>query len=412
MRIAIFSDIYLGATGGIVSSIKAQKNALEKAGHEVVIFSPASSNFRQQNLESGVVIVPTCRYWKVGGVPIARRPEIVKKWIEGGFGNLAEFDVVHVHYEAGCSLAGMQLAKKYQKPLIVTMHGREDVAVATNIPYMLKTVVGSLLCWLHAKYIPHDIKISLDNYLATTRARAKMWQLMINHANYADLVIVPSRHFRKKLEHYGVKRTVEVLSNGIAEELVPKKVSVVKWHLDEPLKLFWNSRVSKEKRIMDFLQALSLVQFPVEMMVFGEGNDLKKAQRFVRKKGLKVKFFGVVPREKLLKNMQQAKMSVLVSYGFDTQGMTLLEAEAFGVPVLICDPDLKETVARGGCVCCDPKAEKMAMALIDLHKHPEQIAKMSRAMIKDRKKVMVGTMLESLVRIYKKAIEISGAKSK
>ena len=39
MKIAFFSDCYLDLTGGITSSINAQKTELERRGHTVYIFS-------------------------------------------------------------------------------------------------------------------------------------------------------------------------------------------------------------------------------------------------------------------------------------------------------------------------------------------------------------------------------------
>ena len=111
MKIAIFSDVYLDVPGGIVSSINAQKEGLEKAGHEVVIFSPG---FAGRKREPGVYVVPTCKVLRLNKAPVAHRPGIVEKWILKQFPDFGkEFDLVHVHYEAGCSIAGMRLAKKY-----------------------------------------------------------------------------------------------------------------------------------------------------------------------------------------------------------------------------------------------------------------------------------------------------------
>lgn len=404
MKIAIFSDAYLDVTGGIVSSIEAQKEALEKAGYQVTIFSPG---FPGRKREAGVVVVPICRYIRAEGVPLARNPRVVRKFIVQQFPDF-EFDLVHVHYEAGCSLAGMKLAREFGLPLVVTMHGREDAAVATNVPWPFKTLAGTLLNWFHSWYLPHTVRVPRDDYLAKTLARAKMWTLMVNHANYADLVLTPSQHFKRKLKHYGVKKPIRVLSNGIADTLMPKSVMVRKWSGKEPLKLFWNSRVSREKRIMEFLKALKLVEFPYEMLVYGGGNELKKAQNFARVNRLRVKFFGSTPRKELLGNLKKAHLGVLASYDFDSQGMTLLEARAFGLPVLICDPDLTGVVGAGSYVLSKgPDAVAMAEALMELSRHPERIAKMSAKMIERRAEVAQSRMLKDLVEIYQKQIEKS-----
>lgn len=41
MKIAIFSDCYLDLTGGIVTTINAEKAELERRGHTVYVFSSA-----------------------------------------------------------------------------------------------------------------------------------------------------------------------------------------------------------------------------------------------------------------------------------------------------------------------------------------------------------------------------------
>ena len=84
MKIAIFTDLYLEVAGGIPSSIKAQKAELEKLGHKVTVFCPGFCCG-----ESGVALVPTSKWLKVNGAPMARWPGVVLKWLRREW---AEFD--------------------------------------------------------------------------------------------------------------------------------------------------------------------------------------------------------------------------------------------------------------------------------------------------------------------------------
>ncbi len=64
MKIAFFSDCYLDLTGGIVSSINAQKAALEKNGHTVYIFSsgyPRSREKLKELAKNHIYQVPSCK---------------------------------------------------------------------------------------------------------------------------------------------------------------------------------------------------------------------------------------------------------------------------------------------------------------------------------------------------------------
>ena len=136
MKIAIFTDVFLDISGGIVTSIRAQKNQLEKMGHTVYLFTPAfhrSDKEINELAKKNIFIVPTCRVIRPT-IPIARRPAIIEKWVLKNFPEVLDFDVFHVHYEAGCSIAGIRLAKKNKIRLVQTMHGREDVGVEDLIP--------------------------------------------------------------------------------------------------------------------------------------------------------------------------------------------------------------------------------------------------------------------------------------
>ena len=401
MKIAIFTDLYLEVAGGIPSSIKAQKAELKKRGHEVTVFCPG-----KKCDDEDVVLVPTAKV-KVSGAPMGKNPRKIQQFILREFPVFTQFDIVHVHYEAEVSIAGMQLARRFKLPLIQTMHGREDMAIAVNVPHPFKTLAATLINLAHANYIPHKILVKKDKRLAPTVARAKMWTMMVNHANYADMVLTPSRHFAKKLISYGVIKPVEVVSNGVSDDLVKRDWPLRELKPTEELSMIWNSRVSREKRIMPFLEALKLANIPFKLNVFGGGNQIKQAKRYIRKHKLvdNVKLYGQVPHDDLLAKMSEQHLSVTVSYGFDTQGLTLLEAEATGLPVFFCDPDMKEIVPAGGSVCAKgPTPEEMARALRLTYEHPERIKEMSQVMMDHRTEVLQSTQIDRLLDVYTKLV--------
>ena len=407
MKIAIFTDVFLEVPGGIPSSIKAQRKSLEELGHTVTIFCPG---FKIPKGEKNIEIVPTHKHIRANGAPLSRSPEIVEKWVREKF-PMFDFDLVHVHYEASCSLAGARLARQYKIPLVQTMHGREDMAVAINIPHPFKTIVALTLNRLHRSYIPHEKLIPYDDDLAPTVARARMWTMMVSHANYADQVITPSKHFANKLKQYGVKKPITVVSNGVADEMVKKlgkseEKLVRKMKPGDTLKIFWNSRISREKRIIPFLQAMALMKEPCELSACGDGNELNAAKNYAKRHKIKAKFYGRVPHEEMLDKMLDQHISATVSYGFDTQGLTLLEAEATGMPVFFCDPDMRESVPGGGYVISDGASpEQMADALDRLCRYPERIEKMSRVMLKNRESILQSTQIKKLIGVYEAALK-------
>ena len=410
MKIAFFSDCYLDLTGGIKTSINAQKFALEKDGHTVYIFStgfPKSKEELKKLAKQNIFQVPSCKLLFLGLTPVSRRPKIIKKWLLKNYPELKDFNIFYVHYEGGCSIAGLRLAKKLKIPSIQVMHGREDMGVSSILPFGLRTISATVLNWLHSLYVPHPIKIHKDNYLADTTAKAKMWTLMVNHANFADYVITPSHHFAKKLTHYGVKHKIQILPNGYPDQNFPASPTVKKLGPDETLKIIWHSRLFGEKRILPFLQALSQVDGNYHLDVYGDGADLKKAQRYTKKHHLNITFHGNANFTTVQNAIMKSHLDILASYNFDDYPMTLVEAEAFGVPVFICDPDMQEIVPKGSfIISANETPEEMAKSLNDLLKHPEKIEQMSKIMLKHREETLISKRIKILEKIFNDIIKV------
>lgn len=410
MKIAIFSDCYLDLTGGITSSINAQKAALEKNGHTVYIFStsyPKTLEERQKLAKSSIFPVPSCRWLIRGVTPISRRPKIIEKWLLREHPEIKNFDIYYIHYESGCSIAGLKLGKKLHIPTVQVMHGREDMGVTNIIPFGFRTIVATLLNWFHSWYIPHPIKIHRDDYLADTTAKAKMWTMMVNHANYADYVITPSHHFAKKLTHYGVKHKIQIFPNGYPDQNFPTNPTVKSLNPGKPLKIIWHSRLSGEKRIMPFLQALSQVNGKYHLDVYGGGADLKRAKHYVTKHNLSVTFHGNTKFTTVQSAILKSHLDVLASYNFDNYPMTLVEAEAAGVPAFICDPDMQEIVPKDSYILsAGPTPIQMAEALNNLLQHPEKIQQMSKIMLKNRNEVLISNRIKILEKYFSDIINL------
>lgn len=414
MRIAIFTDLYLEIAGGIPSSISAQKTALEQLGHQVTIFCPATKAPKNRS----IITLPTLKL-KINGAPIARRPKKLIKFIEANFPNFkTDFDLIHTHYEAATSIAGIILAKKYHLPLVQTMHGREDQAVAINVSYPFKTIVAVILNTLHfnglKSCISTDSKIKPDHYLAPTLATSNMWELMVREANCADQVITPSQHFADKLKHYGVHRPITAVSNGVPDEIIRHSIQTVrtlKKSNSSPLRIIWTNRLSREKRILPFLEALAIVKRSTDQFFFtavGDGNQIKAAQKFVKRHDLNnnVKFLGAVSHQEALTMLKNEHLSIINSYGFDTQGLTILEAGAVGLPVIYCDPDMNQVVLPGaGLLAADSSPTAMANLILSIIKQPELIENMSHSALSHQHQALQSTQIQQLLKVYRRAVK-------
>ena len=439
LRIAIFTDVFLGIPGGIPSSIRAQKTALESLGHQVTIFCPGTQqDFKNPlskfgaNCDPNIILVPTAKFL-VNGAPFSKWAKEVVRFIEKKYPNLTEsFDFFHIHYEATTSMAGLILAKKYHIKTIQTMHGREDMAIAINVPHPFKTIAATGINLIHRTtlkpilkksprpdYQNPEPKKSLGlNYqdakiknLAPTIARREMWQMMVRQANLADQVITPSAHFAKKLQLFGVTRPISVISNGIADQEIANFTPRIRTYQDhEPLRILWFSRLSKEKRILPFLEALKITQelepnFRFVFTIIGDGNQMSKVRKFCKKHfdEASIKILGTIPHQEILqKYTEDQHLSIINSYQFDTQGLTILEAAACNLPVIYADPDMSEIVPNHGGLCAkSPAPRAMAELLLKIYHQPELIQKLSQNLAASEKTYLQSHQIEKLLKLYR-----------
>lgn len=426
LRIAIFTDVFLGIPGGIPSSIRAQKTALESLGHQVTIFCPGTQqDFKNPlskfgaNCDPNIILVPTAKFL-VNGAPFSKWTKEVVRFIEGKYPNLTEsFDLFHIHYEATTSMAGLILAKKYHIKTVQTMHGREDMAIAINVPHPFKTLAATGINLIHRTTLKSIAKKSLKpdyqnteiKNLAPTIARREMWQMMVRQANLADQVITPSSHFAKKLQLFGVTRPISVISNGIADqEMTNFTPQVRSYQRSEPLRILWFSRLSKEKRILPFLESLKLAQelepnFRFIFTIIGNGNQMSKVQKFCKKHfdEASIKILGTIPHQEILqKYTEDQHLSIINSYQFDTQGLTILEAAACNLPVIYTDPDMSEIVPNHGGLCAkSPTPHAMAELLLEIYHQPEIIQKLSQNLAASEKTYLQYHQIEKLLKLYR-----------
>ena len=112
-------------------------------------------------------------------------------------------------------------------------------------------------------------------------------------------------------------------------------------------------------------------------------------------------FHGNASFEEVQDAIPKAQLDVLVSYNYDDYPSTLVEAEAAGLPVFICDPDLEEVLPeKSFLISRNESPEKMADALNTLFTRPEQIAKMSKKMLAAREEVLMSRRIKLLEKIF------------
>jgi 1,2-diacylglycerol 3-alpha-glucosyltransferase len=340
--------------GGMQTSVRLQRKFLSRIGVETTVFAPKSANALP---DDDTVILPTQRLspngeysgvWDIEDALEVARAEFEK----------TKFDVIHLQGDFAAAALALALSREYDIPLIHHAH--------TNIDVVLERLIGKRL------------NARLFNYAAgkycevagIERKKAKNgWEYMeITYPN-ADLVMAPSHHFAKTIEENGIAKNVTVMLNGVDDEAVGHITRATPTP-NKPVQFIWAGRFLREKRLLQTIRAFKKANLDAELVIYGTGPLETPAKSLVRtlRIGHKVSFHGRVDREAMLQAFANADVVLQTSIGFETQGMTVFEAAAFGTPALCCDARVAGELTPGHWwVTEDDTIEGLAKAMVQAH---------------------------------------------
>ncbi len=307
MKIGFFTNSYYPICYGSVISIESFRKNLEKLGHQVYVFAPKYGSYKDKN--NKVFRYPSFIFkYKIDypiSIPIS---SFINKKIKE-----LKLDIIHVHQPFSLGKEGVRYAKKLNIPVVFTYHAKYEDYVH------------------YVPFIPENLLAELVKKEA------------VNFTNKCDLVIAPSQGIKKLIQKRGVdKKKIKVLSTGIDWKSFQKGQGVKirkKYNIKEDELLCMNiGRINQEKNLILLLKAFRKIikkYSKVRLMFIGEGflkNDLKKMSN---KWGIrdKIIFTGFLEYQKA-KDYWQAVDIYLQTSKSETQGITILEAMAVGLPIV------------------------------------------------------------------------------
>lgn len=400
MHIAIFVDFHDSTVGGVQTSVRAQRKGLERLGHTVTVVCPAPVEGTTSERDIYVPILPLVR---PNGFTLVAPSKRNKRFIESALDSKPPVDIIHIQTNAGIGMMGVDIARRRKIPLVQTMHGRDDV-FANTYPFPL--LATRLIRWLHERHITPAPVPKLQD----TASAHNAWVVMVSQAEAADCVVMPSHHFKTKFREHGVTKPIEVISNGIDDDVVATLPHMLrdKASITSPLKVIWCGRLSPEKRPLESIDAISKMP-GVTLDLYGNGPMTDEVQDYINKRGLtdRVHLKGRVQQDEIMRAMQSRDMLLYASYGFDNQPMVILEAVAAGIPIVYCDPDLTECMPEGGGVLTEGTSpDSMAKTLADLQDHTDTLYAMHKVMYEHREKIVQSYHSKKMVDLYQKLINV------
>ena len=324
MRIGIFTDTYPPYINGVSTSIKMMEKALRQKGHQVFIVTVNTENMKYKYEENGRVIripgIPTGIYdYRLTGIYPVRVLNKIKKW---------NLDVIHSHTEFGVGTFARIVAKQYNIPLVHTYHTMyED----------------------YTHYITHGY------FDKSSKKLTEYFTKFYCDKTATELIVPSQKTYALFKDKYKVDRNVHIVPTGIdverfyAEKLDQNKVKAIKKELklkDEKV-ILYIVRLAEEKNVELLIESqVSLAKkYNSKLLIVGSGPDLEKYKKLAKKLKIEknVIFTGAVPWENVPYYYAQASVFATASTS-ETQGLTVIEAMASGLPVIAAEDKAFEGV--------------------------------------------------------------------
>ncbi len=136
MRIGMMADVYKPHVSGITHYIDLNKRYLEKAGHEVYVFTFGDQNYKDDDprviRSPGLPLVDTGYYLSF-------------RYNRGAKKLLQTMDVVHVHHPFLSGRLALRYCEPVRIPIIFTNHTRYDLYAQAYFPILPEEISDGIL---------------------------------------------------------------------------------------------------------------------------------------------------------------------------------------------------------------------------------------------------------------------------
>jgi glycosyltransferase involved in cell wall biosynthesis len=315
MRIAFFTNNYLPRPSGVAHAIENLRIELKNLGHDIFIFAPRYSKNDKEN--DNLFRYKSFRiHKKLGALRSIPFPHSVKLKKQIKKLNL---DIIHSHHPYLLGKTAQKYAQELNIPLVFSLH----------TPYY--------------QYLGHligNLGEAIDSLLL---------EIISKYANKCDAIIVPTNTVKESLNKSGIVLPIHIFPSGIYLDMfggIDKKNAKKKLNIDEStVVLLTVGRLSYEKNIDFLIESFYKISKAfrkrkshgknVKFVIVGGGSQKIKLQSIAKFLGLKntVRFTGKIPYNKLPLYYNASDL-FLYSSLIDTQGLTLCEAMASGLPIV------------------------------------------------------------------------------
>lgn len=385
MKIGMMADIYKPHVSGVTKSIELSKRWLEKAGHEVFIFTFGDDEVidNEKNIirTTGLPVVDTGFYLNLRYNSPARRL-------------LCSMDITHVHHPFVSGSLAIRYCSPRKIPIVFTNHTRYDLMTQAYVPLLPESISDAAL------------KAYLSPFYRA-----------------CDLVIAPTLSMRQILaEQFGLETPIEVIPNGLdlapyRENIRPIDRSNIGFS-DNDVILIYVGRLSPEKNLSLLFRAfygVAMTYDYVRLLIVGDGPERENLETLTKHMdlGSKVFFTGMIDYKEIPSYLTTSDIFVTPSNS-ETFGLSTVEAMAAGLPTLGMDaPGSQDIIEDGvtGLVASDDLAVFTAK-LVLLSTNHELRQEMGKKALIASEKYDIGTTTGALILQYQRLLNATKRRKK
>ncbi len=394
MRIAYFTDSFYPRVNGVTTYIGVVTRALVKAGHEVMVMAPSWEGVSIRSVEkfvpgAEIVLVPGLKMFFYPdlkmGTPTPKTMREITKFAP---------EVIHFHTPALMGLEATILARVLKIPLVTTFHTyyMEPESFAA-IGLREKGAVSKIL-------------------------QESLWKISERIHSPCDAVIAPTEYVGGDLQSRWKDAQVRVIPGAVELSAFGKhkyRDSLrKKYGLTDSIVFLSVGRLSAEKHYDVLIVAFSmmLMKHPEARLVFmGDGVARAELEHITKVLGIDyaVKFIGEVSYKEITSLNYYAIGDVFVTPStWDTQGLSVVEAMASGLPVVAFNyRAMPEVIGQGGILVKHLDQYGFAKAMGKLAGNIKLRKELGKAAVSQSKKYKISTHVKTLLKLYRELQVVS-----
>ncbi len=329
MRIGIFTDTYPPFINGVSTSILVLQSALERKGHEVFIITVNNKKMGYDFSNNKVIRIPGIPVgiydYRLTAIYPIRVIQKIKK---------LNLDVIHSQTEFGVGTFARIIAKQFDIPLVHTYH--------TMYEDYVSSITKGHFDWPSKKIIAELTKFYCDK-------------------TASELIVPTQKTYDLFKEKYKVDRDVHIVPSGIEIEKYfhenYKMEDIINLKREFGLKkddfvILFVGRLGQEKNV-DFLidaHVLLARRNPkCKLLIIGDGPLMPKFKKKIMRHRMEDSIIlgGKVPYDEVGMYYQLASVFATASDA-ETQGLTVIEALAASIPIVVIDDESYEPAVEPG----------------------------------------------------------------